>query len=371
MDPIVVVGGGVIGTSVAAALADRDVPVTLYERDALGSGTTAKSMAIFFWHQDEPDETEHRLREWAWETYGPLIDAETLEFTQVGTLETAPELTDVPEVRSVWKGMKALDVPAEWIEPDDLAEMGLDSSAFEGGLFVPEDGFLDPTEIIDHLTDRITAGSGSIATGTAVTDVYTEDGEVTAVETEAGRQPASAVVNAAGPWAPRINDMVGIDQPLRHTRGPIVVLTREEEFTLPFMILRDDLYFREDGRRQAFGGRFDTTYETAEQLDPDANQSVGQSFYLDIADEIERAVPRLADAEIVDDWVGFRTLTPDGRPFVGETDVTGFYTAVGMSGYGVTRAPAVGELLAAQIVGEKVDDSLAGWVAPDRAHPVD
>ncbi|APE94889.1 NAD(P)/FAD-dependent oxidoreductase [Halodesulfurarchaeum formicicum] len=366
MDPIAVVGGGVVGTSIAAALAEQDLPVRLYEKDSLGAGTTSKSMAIFFWHQDDPNGTEHRFRERAWETYGPLIEAGTLEFTQVGTLETAPELTDVPAVRAVWKGMQELGVETEWLEPEALAAKGLDPEAFEGALFVPADGFLDPSEIIQHFTDRATEGPATIETGVEITDIHTEDGRVTAIETSDGTESVSGVVNAAGPWAPQINDLVGVDLPLRHTRGPIVVLSREAEFSLPFMILRNEHYFREDGRNQAFGGRFDTSYETAEQFDPDANHTVDQTFYLDIAGEIEQSVPRLADAEIVNDWVGFRTITPDGRPFVGETAVEGFYTAVGMSGYGVTRAPFVGELLADQIAGEPVDSELADWVAPDR-----
>jgi sarcosine oxidase subunit beta len=366
MDPVAVVGGGVIGTAIAAELADREIPVRLYEKDALGAGTTAKSMAIFFWHQDEPRETEHRLRERAWETYEPLIERGDLEFTQVGTLETAPELTDVPAVRTVWKDLANLGVETEWLEGEALAEKGLDRHAFEGALFVPADGFLDPPEIIETFLERARAGPAEIETGVEVTDVLTEDGRVTAVETTAGTESVSAVVNAAGPWAPTVNDLAGVDQPLRHTRGPIVVLARDTEFSLPFMILHDELYFREDGATQAFGGRFDTTYETAESIDPDANHTVEQSFYLDIADEIEAAVPRLEDAEIVEDWVGLRTITPDGRPLVGETEVTDFYTAVGLSGYGVTRAPAVADLLAGQIAGESVDQELAAWIAADR-----
>ncbi|MFW5900235.1 MAG: NAD(P)/FAD-dependent oxidoreductase [Halodesulfurarchaeum sp.] len=352
--------------SIVAALAERDIPVRLYERDALGAGTTAKSMAIFFWHQVEPTETEHRLRERAWETYGPLVEEGILEFTQVGTLETAPELTDVPEVRSVWKDLADLGVRTEWLEGAELDANGLDSSAFEGALFVPEDGFLDPTEIIQYFVERATEGSATVETGVEVTDVRTEDGAVTAIETEAGTESVSGVVNAAGPWAPAVNDFVGVEQPLRHTRGPIVVLSREESVSLPFMILHDELYFREDGLTQAFGGRFDTTYETADQLDPDANQSVDQSFYLDIAWEIGAAVPRLADADIVNDWVGFRTITPDGRPIVGESSVEDFYTAVGFSGYGVTRAPAAADILAGQIAGESGGPELADWIAPDR-----
>ena len=366
MDPVAIVGGGVVGTSVAAHLAERDVPVRLYERDALGAGTTAKSMAIFFWHQDDPSTTEHRLRERAWETYAPLIEAGELDFTEIGTLETAPELTDVPAVRERWTALNDLGVETDWLEPADLAAKGLDPDAFEGALFVPADGYLDGGEIVAHLAERARDAGAEIETDTAVTAVETAGGAVEAIETTAGTQPVSGVVNAAGPWSPEINDFVGLDQPLRHTRGPIVVLSREEPTDLPFVILHDELYFREDGVSQAFGGRFDTTYETAGHLDPDANHAVEQAFTLDVADEIEAAVPQLADARIVDDWVGFRTITPDGRPLVGETAVDGFYAAVGMSGYGVTRAPAIGDLLAGEIAGESVDAELADWVAADR-----
>jgi sarcosine oxidase subunit beta len=366
MDPVVVIGGGVIGTSVAARLAERNRPVRLLEQSALGAGTTSKSMAIFFWHQDDPSATEHRLRERAWETYGPLVEDGTLDFTPIGTVETAPELTDVPGVRSIWTDLADLGVETEWLEQSDLGAIGLDTEAFEGALSVPADGYLDPGELVQHFADRARAGSGTIETGRTVTDVHIEDGSVTGVETEAGTEPASAVVNAAGPWATDVNEFVGVDQPLRHTRGPIVVLSMEEPFSLPFVITHEELYFREDGRTQAFGGRFDTDYETAERLDPDANHTVDQAFTLDIADEIEAAVPRLEGARIVDDWVGLRTVTPDGRPLVGETEVEGYYTAVGMSGYGVTRAPAVAELLAADIEGDKRDGELADWIAPDR-----
>ncbi len=366
MDPVVVIGGGIIGTSIAYNLARREVPVTLYEKHSLGSGTTSKSMAIFFWHQEDPAATEHRFRELAWETYGDLIEAGTIAFSKIGTLHTAPEPEDIDHVREIGEGLDDIGVETEWLEPSALADHGLVPEHFEGGLMVPEDGFMDPSEIIQFFVGEATEAGATIETGVEVTDIVTEGGEVSAVEIGEGTQPASAVVNAAGPWAPRVNDLVGVEMPLKHTRGPIVVLQREEEFSLPFMILSDELYFREESTSQAFGGRFDTGYETAETLNPDANLSVDHDFYLDIADQIEANVPRLADAEVVNDWVGVRCVTPDGRPFVGETEVPGYYTAVGMSGYGVTRAPAVGEILAGLITDGSVDEELADWIAVDR-----
>lgn len=366
MEPVVVIGGGIIGTSIAYQLAQRDLPVVLFEKNSLGSGTTSKSMAIFFWYQEEPSPVEHRLRERSWETYGRLVDQGTISFTQIGTLHTAPEPEDVEPVREIHEGLEAIGVEAEWLEPHELEASGLTPEHFEGALHVPADGYLDPSEIIQYFVGEVTANGGRVETGIEVTDIRTEDGEVIGVETTEGVQEASAVVNAAGPWAPQVNELVGVDLPLRHTRGPIVVLSREEPFDLPFMILSEDLYFREESTSQAFGGRFDTYYETAETLNPDANLSIDHDFLLDIAEQIEANVPRLADASVVNDWVGIRCVTPDHRPFVGETEVPGFYTAVGMTGYGVTRAPAVGDILASMIAGEDVEADFAEWMAVDR-----
>lgn len=366
MDPVVVIGGGIIGTSVAYELASRDIPVVLYEKKSLGSGSTAKSMAIFFWHQDDPSPLEHRLRERAWDTYGPLIDDGTIEYTQIGTLDLARGAAEVEAVQSVGERLADFGVETDWLEAPALAEHGLDPAVYDGGLFVPADGYLDPAEIIQHFVGEATDRGAAIETGVEVTDVGVADGSVTSVDTTEGRQEASAVVNAAGPWAPEINAMVGVDLPLRQTRGPIIVLQQDEPFSLPFMVLDDQLYFREESRRQAFGGHFVTEYEDGEAIDPDANHSVAHQFYLDIADQIEAAVPRLADAEVVNDWLGLRCVTPDHRPFVGETAVGGFYTAVGMTGYGVTRGPAIGDMLADMIAGEPVDEELRGWIDVDR-----
>ncbi|MFB6082501.1 MAG: NAD(P)/FAD-dependent oxidoreductase [Halanaeroarchaeum sp.] len=365
MQPVVVVGGGIVGTSVAAHLAARDVPVHLMERDSLGAGTTAASVAIFLWHQEDPTPVEHRLRERSWETYGPLVADETLSFERIGTVETARTDAEVAHLEHLEAELGEYGVETEWLT-DGLRDHGLDPDAFAAGLHVPADGYLDPGEIVQVFAERARQHGATVETGVAVEDVVVADGAVVGVETERGRVDASAVVNAAGPWAPAIDAMVGVSVPLRHTRGPILVLQRDTPFDLPFVLLEDDLYFREESTNQAFAGRFATDFEAASVLDPDGAHGIDHAFRVDVADVIERAVPRLRDAEIVADWVGIRTVTPDGRPFVGETDVEGYHVATGMSGLGVTRSPAVGDLLGGMIAGEDVDPEFAAYLAPDR-----
>ncbi|OYR59559.1 NAD(P)/FAD-dependent oxidoreductase [Halorubrum halodurans] len=366
MDPIVIVGGGIVGASLAHRLRDHPRPVVLYERDALGSGTTGDSVAIFVRHQSRPDPLSHELRERAWDRYEPLIEDGTFDFRRIGTLDVARSDRELADRREAAEALSAFGVEASILEPAALAEHGLDPDAVAGAMWTPNDGYLDPAEIVRHYVREATEAGVTVETGTAVTDVHVEDGAVAGVETAAGPRPAAAVVNAAGPWAPELADMAGVSLPFRHNRGPVVVLGREEPFDLPFVQFGDGLYVRGEGRTQAFGGSFGASYETAERLDPTDARSVDHGFYLEIGERIEEAIPRLADAEVVADWVGVRTLTPDGVPVVGETEVDGFHFAAGMNGLGVTLAPAIADVLASRIAGEPVDPEIAAYLSPDR-----
>lgn len=366
MDPVVIVGGGIVGTNLAYRLRDRSRPVVLYERDALGSGTTGDSVAIFVRHQSTPDRRSHVLRERAWEHYRPLIEDGTLSFQRIGTLDVARTDAELADRREATEALSEFGVEASMLEPAALADHGLDPDAVAGAMWTPNDGYLDPAEIVRYYAREAADAGVAVETGTAVTDVRVEDGSVVGVETTDGTRPAAAVVNAAGPWAPTVNDMAGVSLPFRHNRGPVVVLGKDEPFSLPFVQFGDGLYVRGEGRSQAFAGSFGASYEEAERLDPTDARSVDHGFYLEVGERIEEAIPRLEGAEVVADWVGVRTLTPDGVPAVGETAVDDLYVAAGMNGLGVTVAPAIGEFLAGRIAGETVDPEMAAYLDPSR-----
>ncbi|MFC5277650.1 NAD(P)/FAD-dependent oxidoreductase [Halorubrum rubrum] len=368
MDPIVIVGGGIVGASLAYCLRDHPRPVVLYERDALGSGTTGDSVAIFVRHQSDPDPLSHELRERAWDHYEPLIEDGTLDFERIGTLDVARTDRELAEIREAAAALSEFGVEVSILEPAALADHGLDPDAVAGAMWTPNDGYLDPAEIVQYSVREATAADDGVTveTGTAVTDVRVEDGRVAGVETAAGTRPAAAVVNAAGPWAPAVNEMAGVSLPLRHNRGPVVVLGKDDPFSLPFVQFGDGRYVRGEGRNRAFGGRFGASYGDAGRLDPTDARSVDHDFYLEIGERIEAAIPRLEGAEVVADWVGVRTLTPDGIPVVGESAVDGFHLAAGMSGLGVTLAPAVGDVLARRLAGEAVDPEIAAYLSPNR-----
>ncbi|PSP83035.1 FAD-binding oxidoreductase [Halobacteriales archaeon QS_1_68_17] len=368
MAPIVVVGGGIVGASVAFHLRNADRDVILYERDTPGAGTTGDSIAQFVTHQEDPDPTEYRLRERAWEWYSEHAAAGRFSFEQIGTLHAAGSPETMTHVEDLVARHRELGVDVELRSAADLAEFGIAPSAVEGGAYFPRDGYLDPAEIVQYFLGEAADAGVGIETGVAVTDVLTEGGAVAGVETSDGTVEASAVVNAAGPWSGRIDDMVGVSLPIRHTYGPILVLRADHEVRMPLTFFDEGYYLREEGRDQVFAGRFAVDYGNAHDLDPDRVHRIDQEFHLGVGDLLATTVPNLADADVTGEWVGLRTVTPDGHPIVGPTGLDGYYVACGMSGYGIVRAPVVGEVLA-DLVTDATDGTggeFRDHVSPDR-----
>lgn len=349
---VVVIGGGIVGTALAAKLGSRGVAVTLLEQDELGGGTTAASAAVFTWQQISPEHYDHYLRARAWETYRPLIKVGDVSFERVGMLSVAESAENAGTLRDAAGPLCEYGLNAEWIDSNGLREYGIDSDDFHGGLYTPEEGYFDPTELVYSFVDRARTFDVDIQTGTVVTDIAVKDGAVTEVVTEAGRLGADAVVNAAGPWASEVNDQVGADVPLLNTFGPILVVEGMSH-DLPFTLFDSKCYLRPSGNREAYVGKYLTDYEDGKTFDPNDPPTIDESFREEVSGLLATSVPALADGEVVDEWVGLRTVTPDGRPIVGESSVEGFYLATGMSGLGVTLAPVIADLLTTALIGER------------------
>lgn len=348
---VVIVGGGIVGTSLAATLAaEPDTEVTLCERDVLGEGTTSESAAIFMTQQPHPDAYDDAVRQQSWGTYGPLVADGTLSYEQVGQLTIADTEAYASELRDAVEPLREFGYDAEWVDTDALSEFGLAAADHEGALYTPEEGYFDVDELVEYFAAEAREAGAEIRTGEAVIDVQTDDAGVTAVATDSAVLDADAVVNAAGPWATQVNEFVGVQTPLRHTVGPILVVEGDDQ-EVPFAVFESKRYVRPVGIGGAYVGKYLTEYADGEVRDPDAPTDALDDFRDEAQTFLEASVPTLADATVVDEWVGLRTVTPDGRPVVGESAIPGFYLAAGMTGQGVTLAPAVADVLTAQITG--------------------
>ena len=336
MAEVAVVGGGVMGTSIAYHLAAAGIDdVVLYERRTLASGPTGRSTALIRLHYSQPllvRMAAHGLR-----TYSSFKDAVggDSRFTRTGLLVAAPEAErsalehNVDVGRSEGATMELLSAEqVEEIEP----RLAADGLAFS---FEPEAGYCDPA--------LVTAGFAEAARRAGV-----RIEESAPVDSIAGLG-ASTVVVAAGPWSPGLLRAVGYELPVRVAQAEVGSFRLPAGFGSPPPALADfsgaQLYFvpREGGLLEV--GTLDP--EHAEHpIDPD---ECPEEASLETLEHFRRAlVARLPAAE-GGGWGGSRSavydVTPDWHPAIGFV-AEGVIVAAGFSGHGFKLAPAVGAAVA-------------------------
>ncbi|MFC6717798.1 NAD(P)/FAD-dependent oxidoreductase [Natrialbaceae archaeon GCM10025810] len=381
----VIVGGGIVGTAIASRLGETDREVTLLERSRIGRETTAASAGIVMQTAVEPEPLELRLRERGRSVYRRLFEDDSLEWERTGALYVAETEAFAERLRRSAETLEDRGVEASYLPADDLERFGLEPGGFVGALHTPNDRVCDPTAVAEWFATCARRCGVDVRTGVSVTDVALgPDGSVSAVETTEGPLEADRVINATGPWAPILNERAGVSLPLCHTRGPMAALETDAPVESPVTILESKRYVRptrgvdaavpgecsslasDDGSGDASGawiGEYLTEYVEGQLYDP-ADLRTSREF-AGSASDLADVVPALEGGSLVDEWIGLRTVTPDGLPLIGETNVDGYLVACGMTGQGVTIAPAVADVIARLLDGD-LEDETRDRLAPER-----
>jgi len=346
---VAIVGGGIIGVAIAHHLARRgEESVLLVERESL-LGTGSSSASAGGLRQQFPDEPNLLF---AIEGVRQIVELERSgtdpEFRRHGYLLLACTEERLSAFRRDVALQNRHGLPSEILGPDEVARRFpvLRTDDLEGAAFCGTDGYCDPHVILQAFARSARNAGHRIETGVTVTGLLRDGGRVTGIRTDRGDVRAGTVVIAAGPRGAELAAMVGLELPLRPCRRQIFT-------TLPFPIPADlplvidfdhPFYFRPEG-----GGVILSAAEVEETRTFDLTLDDAG-----LPDLVERAIhrcPILADAEISGGWAGLRTLTPDGSAILGDAPgVPGLLLAVGLSGHGITHAPAVGLALAERIL---------------------
>ena len=354
---VVIVGGGIVGAAIASRLAGTGRDVALLERSRIGRETTAASAGIVMHTAVEPDPFELRLRERARSVYRRLFAEGPLEWTRVGARYVAETDGFARRLEASAETLEAHGVEASYVAGEDLERFGVDPAGFVGALYTPDDRLCDPTAVTEWFVDCARRGGVEVQTGVEVTDVVVEDGVVAAVDTDDGPLEANVVINATGPWAPELNARAGVSLPLRHTLGPMAALETDAPVESPVTILESERYVRPTRGDEGVGawiGAYRTRYDGARRYEPD--EIALPEGFADAATEMADVVPALEGGRLADEWIGLRTVTPDGLPLVGETGVDGYLVACGMTGQGITLAPAVADAVRGLLEGSLPDE---------------
>lgn len=357
---IAIIGGGIIGASLAYFLSGYpDAEVTVFEKNTIGSGTTAKSAGTHCLIDDSLKHEFWSVRLFGFRFYTGLEAEEpgSTGFERTGTLVVAPERDYEMDVLQAIDLAVASGYEAEYLRDRDrihaiIPDLNLDD--VRGAGWCPDDGFFDATMIANTLIRRARARGTTVRTGTEVEDIVTEGGRVVGVVAGGDRVDVDAIVDASGPWARSTGRMVGLELPIWHTKAEVFILASARGLGYPFPILKYPRFYARKDKDNVFICKAHLTMDLQDPQhagiwDPDQLPMTGGTdpyFWDFLTDELLAHYPRLLESSIVNEWVGYRAEPPDFLPILGETPVPGYLLAAGAGGNGVIEAPTIGRDLA-------------------------
>ena len=374
---VVIIGGGVIGCSVAYHLAHEGwTDVIVVERDRLTSGTTwhaAGLMTCF----GSTSETSTGIRLYSRDLYARL-EAETgvsTGFKPVGMIEAAADTDRQHEYRRVAAFQRQLGLEVEEISPTEMSGLfpWARTDDLLSGFYVPGDGRVNPVDVTSSLARGAKNLGIRIVEGVRVEDVLTLDGAVTGVRVEGGQENVEIeceyVVNCTGMWARELAEKSGVVVPNQAAEHYYLITDTIEGLDPNAPIFEDPAahgYYREEGggmmvglfEPRAAAWAVDGIPATASftTLKPDWDR---MSPFLETA---MARVPVTLDAGVRTFFCGPESFTPDLMPAVGEAPgLRGYFVAAGMNSVGILSAGGLGRVLAHWIISGLPDVDVTGW----------
>lgn len=343
---IVIIGAGAIGASIAYQLGRRGArDVVVLERDAVGAGSTSKAAGGIRVQFATRVEIELSLRAIAFFKRFEDEMGVPCDFHQEGYLFVVTDEPTLARFRENVALQRSMGADVRVIAPDDARALvpALNVDDALAAVWGPTDGHASPNDVVQAYAAQARARGVRIVEETPVTGIVVERGRVAGVLTPAGTIATRLVVNAAGPWAPLVGRMAGLELPVDPRRRHIFVTDAFDGIRHPLPLVTDTgsgFYCRsEQGAILMSPGDIGEVTEYEARVD----WSV-----LELAvEKAVRRIPALEHAQVRHAWAGLRPLTPDGRAILDwAPGVEGLYLAVGFCGHGFQHSPGVGETVA-------------------------
>ncbi|MEE3373340.1 MAG: FAD-binding oxidoreductase [Planctomycetota bacterium] len=364
---IVIVGAGVHGCGLAFHLTAAGAgSVAVLEKGCVASGPTGQSGAMIRPLFDQRLYVELVIASTRmFEQWDQIVGGDA-GFVQQGFLRITNSL-DTTAIGGDLEITRTFGEPVEILDPSQMTEL-VPMACFrddEIGILFPRGGYADPYQTTVDLAAAAVRQGAEILEETEVTGLRTKSGRITGVMTGTGEIATSVVVNCAGPWSGRIAQMAGVSLPIEPQAAPTCLFRRPREMLTVGPVLSDgvhQVYLRAMGDtvyRAAHFGRAEQT------LDPDEyDRSVPWAQQQMLREGVAQRYDAMRRAPCLGGFTAVYDMSPDGHPLVGAVDaVEGFWSDCGWSGNGFAPAPAATRSLAARILGQQSEVSLApfGW----------
>ncbi len=362
---IVIIGGGVGGTSVAYHLAELgEKDVVLLDRSDLTSGSTFHSAGLVGQLRADPTLTKMNMH--SVDLYRKLESTDTPpSWKECGSIKLASTLERMEEIRRQIGWAKTFGLDLREISPKEAQDLFplMDLEGVVGACYMASDGQVDPSQLAQALASGARRGGVQVFTNTRVLGITTKAGRVTHVQTDKGTIECEVVVNCGGMFAAEIGRMVDV-------RIPIVPMSHQYLITANFLptgaaylpSLRDPdllIYFRQEVSGLLMGGyernskAWTADYEHLDDIPSDFNGRLlpeDWNRFEEIAENSQKRVPKMGEVGVKNFINGPEGFTPDNEFCLGETSIGGFYVAAGFCAHGIAGAGGIGKVVAEWIV---------------------
>ena len=367
----IVIGGGVIGTSIACHLARFGAGrVLLLERGTLGGGTSSQSSCIVRTHYSVPANVALAQAALAiFEDFPAYLEDADAEcgLNRCGLMLLAPEGGQAAALRATLAVQRGAGIAAREISADEAGRIHplLDLTDDPVVGWEPSAGYADAYLTLSSYVRAARRAGAKLRENVKVTGLVRDGAHVTGVETADGRIGAGIVVSAQNMWSRELTQWLGIDVPLTLSRHRVMTLETSSAYHNRLPVVMDwtvpgGIYFRCYGRRQAMVG---DTADGEIVPEPDNEQAdVPLEYVADIGEKLARRMPAFADAGLAASWTGIYDVTPDWNPVLGRLPgIDGLHVAFGFSGHGFKLSPIIGRIVAQAALGLAPDLPLAPY----------
>jgi sarcosine oxidase subunit beta len=349
-----IIGGGIMGTSLAWQLARRGAGrVTLYERAVVAAGASGRTGALLRRHYTNRQEAVLAQRGWQIFAAWPEVVGGEPVHTAAGLIVTvdtsAGHEVNVDRLHRNVALLNEVGIPAQVVTRDELAELepcarwdDVTHAAYE-----PDSGYVDAVAATRGMARAAREAGAVIHEGVAVLGVEADDDRVRGVRLAEGVVPAETVIIAAGPWTPRLLTGTGVAAPITTWRVQIAILQRPLDVPthMSYLDTAAGFFSRPWGAGRTLIGV--SGGDQHDPVDPDAFEPRNDPDYGPLAIEaMSRRIPAMRDAVFLHGHSGLFDMTPDAHPIIGPAGPRGLYLMAGFSGAGFKKGPAVAEAMA-------------------------
>jgi sarcosine oxidase subunit beta len=350
----VIIGGGIIGMSVAFHLARANYgSIVLVEKEQFtGSGATSKAAGgIRAQFSTKVNIEMSMLSIDAFERFKEDTGSDAL-FDQVGYMFLLTNEDDVATYKKQYELQRSLGLDVELLKPEDIGQYAphirLDDVLL--ATFCKRDGLGDPHEFLSGYEHAARDMGVDIELEAGVNSITVSNRKITGVSTVRGDISTNLVINCAGPHSALIAKMIGVDLPVEPIRRQCVT-TGQLDFVKPFFPMVVDvasgLYHHKESKGLLLGW-------ADKNVEPSFDVSIDPDYTDTMLEKGLYRIPQLETAEIANQWAGLYESTPDHHAVIGwEPSVGGMMHITGFSGHGFMHAPAAGQVAAELITGKQ------------------